>query len=309
MESLSDLFRNLGNSLELEEILSTLDQELRRLIRYDGLSVHLVDSTGLTTAYATGRDIAWLDTRDCQGILETVALERRPAVQNSSQEPCRNSAALWFPVEQPEKHADRVTAVLVLRRTGEGGFTDQDLGIVRAVAPKLASSIENARRYQRAAQLVESDPLTGLANVRSLFQRLDAELARARRCRNPLAVLQCSIDGFDRSGRLCSPSDTQNAFEKVALKLRESCREYDFTARSGDDLVLVLPGFRHEFLAEKCSTIRKSVEEAGMSAGLPLFVAIGAAFFPQDGTDAEDLLAAAAEQVTLARQLSTFDAG
>ena len=32
VDHLSDLFRNLGNSLELEDIFSTLDEELRRLL-------------------------------------------------------------------------------------------------------------------------------------------------------------------------------------------------------------------------------------------------------------------------------------
>jgi diguanylate cyclase (GGDEF)-like protein len=304
VDSLSNLFLNLGNSLELEEILSTLDQELRRLMVYAALSVWLVEDGGCTPAYATGvelQDITRTDAGPCEAILARAVREQRPAIHSGHG---GSESTLIFPIEQEFDNARRISAVLMMQRKGANAFSNDDLEILQAVAPKLASSIENARRYRRVEQLAEVDPSTGIANVRSLFQRLDAELARARRCAGTLAVMACSVEGFDRSGRLCSPAATRTAFEKVALKLRENCREYDFTARSGDELVLVLPGFRRNFEEEKRVLIQRIVEEAGANAGLPLFAAVGAAYFPEDGTDAEDLLAAAAQRVILAKQLA-----
>lgn len=292
MESLSELFRHLGNSLELEEVLCTLDRELHRLIAYRFLAVLLNEAGGFTVAYSSGGD--------AHGLAEVTARAARDhrAIQQDQ--------ALFFPLEPAAEQERTAMGVIVLERDGPqldgaNAFTDADLEILRSLSPKLAASIENARKFRRAEQLAVADPLTGLANIRSLFQRLDAELARARRNRGTLAVLQCSISGFDRSGRLCSQSSTWSAFEKVALTVRESCREYDFAARSGVDLVLVLPGFRPESLREKRESIQRIVEEIGVSAGLPLFATVGAAFYPENGTDAEDLLAAAARQLTAAR--------
>ena len=305
MESLSDLIRNLNNPLELEEILSTLDRELRQLITYDILSVLLVEDGGLTPAFVAGADqqpTAWFQTRTGEGVLVRVAQEHRPVLHHIRREQGRIESALIYPIEHDLAVVREVAALLVLQRDGENAFSNGDLQILQNLAPNLAASLENARRYRRSEQLAEADSLTGLANVRSLFQRLDAELARARRSQNTLAVVQCSVEGFELSGRLCSHASTRCAFEKVALRLRENCREYDFTARSGDELVLVLPGFRREFLEEKREMIKRIVEETGVNAGLPLFAAVGAAFFPEDGTDAEDLLAAAAQEVTRVRQ-------
>jgi len=310
VDRLSDLFRNLGNSLELEEILATFDLELRRLMAYHTLQVFLPAADGLTRAYGAGAASSpesWIEQGPGKDALTRAVLDRQPALHRFDHNNGSGSA-LVFPVEAQTDPTGPVTALLVLGREGESTFTTDDQSILREVSPKLAASITNARKYRRVEQLAESDPLTGVANVRSLFQRLDAELARARRARSPLAVLQCSVEGLDHSGQLCSLSATRSAFEKVALKLRDSCREYDFTARSGEDLVLVLPGFRREFLAEKCSIIRKIVEDTGLSAGLPLFAAVGAAFFPQDGIDAEDLLAMATERVNIARRSSSPDA-
>lgn len=300
VDHLSDLFRNLGNSLELEEVLATLDQELRQLIVYDALSVHLPEAGGFTLVYASRGELVWLQSSAGQSVLAGVAREHRPEVH--MRRDGRGGSVLLFPIEGPGENARHVTAVLALHCHGENSFSDGELAILWAIAPKLASSIENAGKYRRAEQLAEADPLTGLANVRSLFRRLDAELERARRRQDTLAVFECSVEGFDRSGRLCSAAATRSAFEVIARKLREHCREYDFAARSGDELVLVLPGFRREFLADKQDMIARIIEEAGLSAGLPLFAALGEAFFPEDGKDAEDLLATAAQRVVLSRQ-------
>jgi diguanylate cyclase (GGDEF)-like protein len=312
VDSLTDLFRELGNSLQLEEILSTLDQGLQRLIVYDSLAVLLVEDSGLTTVYDTGRgrlSLPWFQISPGEEIVAGAARERRPVLHHLDSELGRTESVLIFPIEFAMEQAREIIAVLLLHGEGENGFSSEAVQLLRELAPKLAASVGNARKYHRVQQLAEADPLTGLANARSLFRRLDAEVSRARRSRNTLAVLQCSVDGFDRSGCLCSEAATRCAFEKVALKLRENCREYDFAARSGDELVLVLPGFRREFLEEKCAFIRKAVEETGLSAGLPLFAAVGAAMFPEDGIDAEDLLTAAAESVVLARQLASLAPG
>ena len=61
------------------------------------------------------------------------------------------------------------------------------------------------------AELSVTDPLTGLANARGLFDRIDAEVARSRRYREPLALLCLDLDSLkginDRCGhRWRSPS-------------------------------------------------------------------------------------------------------
>jgi diguanylate cyclase (GGDEF)-like protein len=282
VDSFSHLLHNLGNSLELEELFSTLDQDLQRLICADGLDVILAENDGFAPAYLRG------------GMSSAVPLDRVVREHRAVQ----YGRVLAFPIET----ANEVIAVLLVRHRQEKAFTAADIQILRDVTPKLRAAIENALTYRRARELAEADPETGLANLRSLFQRLDAELARARRGSNTLAVIDCSIEGFERSGRLAPPTATRSAFEKVAERLRENCREYDLLARSGDDLLLVLPGFQKENLEDKRSLIARLVEEIGVGSGFPLFAAVGAAFFPEDGADAEDLLATAARRAVEDRQ-------
>jgi hypothetical protein len=54
------------------------------------------------------------------------------------------------------------------------------------------------RQADRLARLSETDALTGLCNARGLFDRLDAELARSYRYREPLALLLVDLDSLKR---------------------------------------------------------------------------------------------------------------
>lgn len=296
------LFRSLGNSLDLVDVLSTFDRELGKLICYDAISVHLVDNGRVTPAYASGGDIATLLAgAEHAELLAAVAVKRQPAVNQLCHGHGDLKLALLFPVD----NATTVTAILTLYRRHSQPFSSDDLDLLAELSEKLSVSIENARKYSRAAESAATDPITGLANGRSLFERLDAELARARRAPTRLAVLQCSIGGLDES----SPRLSDHAFEKVAARLRESCREYDFPARTGDDLVLVLPGFGPSDFTEKRGLIQRIVEETGLTVGLPLFAAVGAAFYPEDGPDTEDLLTESARRLNLAKRAASGQDG
>src|SRR5205807_6556371 len=91
----------------------------------------------------------------------------------------------------------------------------------------------------------------------------------------------------------------------VAKGLRECCREYDYVARmGGDEFVLVFPGFRVENLPEKLLLLEKVVVESGFAvcAERLLNISIGAVFCPENGTDAEGLLAEADRRMYLVKQ-------
>jgi diguanylate cyclase (GGDEF)-like protein len=303
MQKLCDLLASLGNSLDLVDVLSTLDRELRKLVYYDAISVHLAEDARLAPAYAAGYDASRrLGGQEEMDLLIRVAIDRRPAVN----EICRGPESLDYSLVFPIENASAVIGILALYRRHAKPFSRDEVDLLKLLSLKLSASIENAQKFQLAADSAATDPATGLANRRWLFQQLDAELARARRAKTGLGVVHCSIGGLQESNRLASPDSARRAFETVTVRIRESCREYDFSARSGDDLVLVLPGFGPADLVKKRELIQRIVEETGLSAGLPLFANVGAAFYPQDGRDTEDLLAEASRRMNMAKR---FDSG
>lgn len=90
------------------------------------------------------------------------------------------------------------------------------------------------------AELSETDSLTGLFNARRLFDSLDAELARAKRSREPLSLLLVDLDGLkainDRHGHAAGDA----AIRALARVIRTQLREADIGARWGGDEFAVL---------------------------------------------------------------------
>jgi hypothetical protein len=277
------LYAALGNSLQLEETFTTLDCELRRIVPCEAISVDLAKGGVLETAWSAGAGAGEWRAR-AEGGFNAAALERRPCVNMRLEGGGARAAALAVPLE----YGGRVTGLLAVYRDAGRPFSPDDADVLLMLAPKLAAAVENARAHGRLQELAGIDPATGRHTARALFQYLDAELSRAGRYAGQVAVLHCAA-GAAGGGSL--PPQLR---DRIGAALREDGREYDFCGSSGNDWVLVLPGFRRSDLASKRTRLTGILERLGRGTGVALRMRTGAAFFPEDGADAEDLLAAAA---------------
>jgi diguanylate cyclase (GGDEF)-like protein len=171
------------------------------------------------------------------------------------------------------------------------------------VRAKLARAMENALKHERAEQVSAVDPLTALSNGRGLFLRLDAELARCRRNHAGLAVVVCHVAGLKQVQQRFGPLACAPLHQSIASGLRGICREDDCIARLEDEFVLVLGGFQASDLEEKRKLIESLLDQIGDAdlGARVLAPRLGAAFFPEDGSYAEDLLATAGSRLNQAR--------
>jgi diguanylate cyclase (GGDEF)-like protein/putative nucleotidyltransferase with HDIG domain len=313
-QMLYELTQDLGNSLNLHETLSVLDSRLRRLIPYDAIAVYVRQEDRLVPQYVNGENMrlfSGLRIPVGQGLSGWVAEAGKPIINGNPSvepgylnDPSRFStlrSALAIPLE----NAVGVTGVLTLYHLCVDAFTKDHLRVLLALKPKVSLTVENAMEFQKVAISATTDGLTSLPNARSLFLHLDAELARCQRTGMELAVLVCDLDGFkqvnDRFGHL----EGNKVLRLVAEGLRKCCRDYDYVARmGGDEFVLVLPGLQIGDLPEKLLMLEKVVVESGFAvcAERLLNISIGAVFCPENGTDAEGLLAEADRRMYLVKQ-------
>jgi diguanylate cyclase (GGDEF)-like protein/putative nucleotidyltransferase with HDIG domain len=281
---LSQLNGELGSSLSLPETLSACDGRLRELIGYDAIVLFEVRENLLSPVYVKGHNaqlFGSFDIANGEGP-SGVAAAARQAVLNG--EP-RAGAVLAVPLEsRGGESGGEAIAVLALCRQARDAFGSEDLRIVLAIRDKLALAVKHALQHERTDRLTAVDTATGLPNRRALFQRLDADLARCRRNRATLAVLVCEIDGLPQ--RLC---------KAVAADLRRICREDDCVARMGEGFVLVLGGFSARDLPEKRHAVEALLIKLASSESLA--PRIGAAYYPEDGDYAEDLLTCADQRL------------
>ncbi|HET9742910.1 MAG TPA: HD domain-containing phosphohydrolase [Terriglobales bacterium] len=313
-QMLFELSQTIGNSLSLDETLSVLSVRLKRLIPYDSIAIYCKKDDRLVPEFVTGDNFRLFSSLQIpmgQGLSGWVAQNRKAIVNgNPSVEPGyladeSKFSTLRSALAVPLEGLQGVLGVLALYHSEKDAFTNDHLRILLAIASKLGLSIENALKYRLAETSATTDYLTGLPNARSLFLHLDREMARCRRHDEALTVLVCDLDGFkqvnDRFGHL----EGNRLLRAFAQKLKESCREYDYVARmGGDEFVVVAPGLTAESSLEKSFSFNQLAMEAGrqITGEDIISLSVGAAFYPRDGRDAEQLLAEADRRMYVVKQ-------
>ena len=210
-------------------------------------------------------------------------------------------SALAIPLEG----VNGVIGVPALYRSERDAFTSDHLRILLAISSKMALAIENALKYQQAENSATTDYLTGLPNARSLFLQLDRELARCKRDNSTLTVMVGDMDGFkqinDRFGHL----EGNRVLRLFAQALKETCREYDYVARMGEATpVIIAPGLPAEVSSKKAYQLQELAKQAGFEVcgEQILSLSLGQAMYPEDGKDAEELLAEADRRMYVEKQ-------
>jgi diguanylate cyclase (GGDEF)-like protein/PAS domain S-box-containing protein len=152
---------------------------------------------------------------------------------------------------------------------------------------------ERKELENRLKGLAYQDPLTGLANRRALYERLESALALARRKDWGVALLYMDLDRFkpvnDRLGHHAGDELLIAISESLSQELRGS----DNVARiGGDEFAVVLNEVSQEGAEQVASRLASIVATPKRIRGeeVEVGVSIGLAVFPTDGTTADELL-------------------
>src|ERR1700758_2037706 len=313
-QALFELSQDLGASLSLGETLSVFSVKLKPMVPYDAIAIYIKREGELIPEYVNGdnyRLFSSLRIPVGQGLSGWVAHNRKPIINgNPSVEPGylndpSKFSTLRSALAIPLEGISGVIGVLALYRGERDAFTSDHLRILLAVSGKMALSIENALKFQQAENSATTNYLTGLPNARSLFLQLDRELARCKRDNASLTLMVCDMNGFkkinDRFGHL----EGNRVLRLFAQALKDSCREYDYVARmGGDEFVVIAPGRTAEAAGTKVEQMRALARHAGSELCREeiLSLSVGRAVYPEDGKDAEQLLAEADRRMYLEKQ-------
>jgi diguanylate cyclase (GGDEF)-like protein len=176
--------------------------------------------------------------------------------------------------------------------------TDADATVLRLVADIAALAVDRGRIASTVAErsewferLAHTDPLTGLANLRTVSRVLELEIARAARQGTEVSVAIFDLDDFTATNEAAGRDAGDDVLRSVASILAGSVRLIDTVGRSGaDEFLLVAPGPAGAAVAQR---VVDSVAELPAVGGRPVTVTVGLARFPTDGSDADSVLAAA----------------
>ncbi|RFP61532.1 GGDEF domain-containing protein [Luteimonas weifangensis] len=152
-------------------------------------------------------------------------------------------------------------------------------------------------RMQRLHEMASTDPLTGVANRRSIEQLGAAALARARALQQPLCVLVLDVDHFkqvnDRHGHLSG----DQVLARITRACRDALRHFDLLGRTGgEEFLVLLPNTRRaqaQPIAERLRAAIAAIDLTDIAAGLTVTASIGLAELQPADADLRDLVARA----------------
>ena len=209
----------------------------------------------------------------------------------------------WFFLRAPQAVALTLVTVVVSGAVIAGAHgADRDAGAwwlatvgslitVSALAAVLHGRAE--RLIKRLAEAANHDELTRLLNRRGYQQRLEHELARARRYGAPLSIVLGDLDAFKNLNDVFGHRHGDEALRDFADICRRHLRNpVDFVSRvGGEEFAIVLPDTPESGAILAAERIRRAVSDTLRTPdGTPVTASFGVATFPAHGMTAELLL-------------------
>ena len=187
-----------------------------------------------------------------------------------------------------------VVAVQGWRRFGIGSIALFTMTLV--ITYRLYAAF--VRRVDDVQRESQTDPLTRLPNRRFLAEHAAAEIARADRAGEPLALLMIDLNQFKQINDTYGHQKGDEALELVADRLRRGLRPYDVCCRyAGDEFVMVLNGCDAELARRRAEELIESIRAARLTVNdyeaCSVSASIGVASYPADGHTYPELLAVA----------------
>lgn len=153
---------------------------------------------------------------------------------------------------------------------------------------------ERKRQEEKIHQLAYMDELTGLANRRMFFDRLQLALANAHRHNHKLAILFLDLDLFKRINDTLGHQAGDQALKEVARRLQATVRDGESVARiGGDEFTILIPEVAgQQALDTLAKRLIAQFERPVRLLDQEFFLttSIGISMYPKHGQNAEQLI-------------------
>jgi diguanylate cyclase (GGDEF)-like protein len=187
--------------------------------------------------------------------------------------------------------------LLVLEPPRGGGFDDEAVQLAEWLAGRASIALQNAHLHRLTRQLASTDELTQLANRRQFDEALGAEVVRAERFRDPVAVVVADLDNFKKVNDRFGHDVGDLVLRAFAGAIRATVRDVDLPARyGGEEFTVLLPATDAEGGRQLAERLRLAAEElaidAGEGADVHITSSFGVASFPDEPSAAALMRAA-----------------
>jgi len=305
LETMYETSRALGEIHNMEEVLDEVLNIARRVMGYPACSVMLLNAKNdrlfLKARLELGEKKTYKDSPvvELEGIIGQVVKTGRPErVFDTELDP------RWVPglrgarsqMVVPMVARGAVIGVLAAESPKVGGFLDKDQKTFSILANSAAMALENAVMHKQMEEMSIVDPLTGVYNYRYFAAKLDDELRRSRRYRQPVSLIMIDIDYFKKTNDRHGHQAGNVVLRELVRVIQRCIRDTDVLVRyGGEEFAVILPQTdkRDAFIIGE--RIRAMVAETvfGGMGGIPEMhatVSVGITTHPDNGYAEQEIV-------------------
>lgn len=260
---LSQIGQEITSSLDVEHVLNTIYENIRKLMKVNILGIGLfnVDTNVIEYKMFIEESVrlpnfsANIDAFN--GVAATCIRTKQPIIENDFQNCGRQRVPLYGRktngkepnslIYYPLTIGERIIGVLTVQSYDKDAYGEREVESIKILASYIAIALNNSQQSDALKLAIDeleisstTDPLTELYNRRYMLRKIDLERERFKRSTKPFSIIITDIDHFkdinDTHGHDCG----DYVLKELAILMKNLLRKVDFIARWGGEEFLIL---------------------------------------------------------------------
>jgi diguanylate cyclase (GGDEF)-like protein len=304
---LAHVFHEVLSEQSLDSLLERIADTLADLIPHDSMTIYEADEAHRVLRPVLARD-PWAEkimasfSRYGQGITGWAIEHREPVLANEAHRDPRVSVVPGTPADEPEAlisvpliaRGQRKGALNIYRLGEDVAFSAEEFELAQLFGDAAALALDNAQVKARLEHQASTDSLTGLYNHRTFHERLRAELTRASRTSDHVALLMLDIDDFKRLNDVHGHGTGDEILMNLSELLRSLTRDSDVVCRvGGEEFAVIMPSCDAGDALGLARRLTDGLGEVDFDPAGRLTVSVGVSQGPEHAMNPRELVACA----------------
>jgi diguanylate cyclase (GGDEF)-like protein len=179
--------------------------------------------------------------------------------------------------------------------------------LLKIITARVSAEFIRSKAEAKLIHLATHDPLTNIPNKMLFWDRLNTAIARSERNQDKFGLLFIDLNNFKHLNDSYGHDTGDKFLIAISNQLKLSCRESDTLCRyGGDEFVIIIEGLsNHNDITKMTNTLHQKVVNKDYVINdfhIHADLSIGAAIYPEHGTNSEELLEHADKAMYIAKK-------